>query len=1050
MEPISSNNLTKATLEDLNAVTMEGFVEELFKQEFKEKLLKAMKDALQSKKMMYIELQKTISDKVIEGQYDVVKTLCQYGERKSEFDYKKEDGTLGTVEITKGQMNDEFMQRFNRTCFEEKHQIVKLKKLLEQTFGLDPQFEECNDANKGLRSKKNTYKPIDLTLVNYEKQCLSLPKDWLSVREKTEVDLKNQKNKKKEEKNDEDIPDDNSPYYNVHRLLVKELPEPPQALFQQLAEAKENWEDVWERSDLKMQLTLIWNQLLKKNVEFSNAVEKLEKVQGVFGDTFAKTYLESVRNATNFQTFNATIKQMLEKNNSTVETSALREVFEKVYKPLAVYIIDNRKDNMVLKEIWETAKKSVQGANNLWTGIQGLQIAINQEIQKDKDDSNEDEDNKDDNDDESGDDVQLTTKKAKKEDTKLEMGRDFIRGLGGDAAENTGASRRATDTESEDKGLWRGGTGLLGIVKEENREYINNMQKYDRVVDILQKIEKRMNSDPAVQYRAFCQAIVDFQRLIGRVDIQDNIARFCKAFVNNPLTFESQYLTFSLLGGAGTGKTDVAKRLAKVLASLGILIDGQVEVSSRATLIGQYLGETADKVRNVLTSNYENVVFIDEAYSIAQGTEGRYDDYGVEALNELTGFLDKNKGRIAVIVAGYKCEMEQYFFNVNPGLRRRFKNNWTFKPYTPDELLCILNKMLTDNYEKGLSGFLNQDAMDLLNGFLKARIEADDAVEFSNIAPGEYIYRRLLADEGGSMELLASKISDFSNGALAGRSLTEDNILKILLEEIFERDGNTIVRGLDAFDNEAEQCVEEYYPGIWEHSDDPSKIEEDMLRAEGEIKERIERQRQQINSYSDCAQIEDRCVLDQDEKWYEEKQFRIPTASRRTQQYPQSLMDLDENSVPTADPETIRGVYDYIRANDGSTYKNISSSSSFQRVPTQKILDYLVSKEVISRGGPKDRFTATYSARVPEEPETIATGKTSVNPSRPKRNATQLNSGPESQPNRGSTRTLTKREREAAKDIEQIKRYQDSLKTAPTRAQRAASRKGGGFLPPNF
>jgi SpoVK/Ycf46/Vps4 family AAA+-type ATPase len=139
-------------------------------------------------------------------------------------------------------------------------------------------------------------------------------------------------------------------------------------------------------------------------------------------------------------------------------------------------------------------------------------------------------------------------------------------------------------------------------------------------------------------------------------------------------------------GNPGTGKTTVARLMGRIFKALGILRKGHVVEVSRSDLIAAYVGQTAQKTRDVVKSALDGVLFVDEAYSLLQGGE---QDFGKEALNQLLLDMGNNRDRLIVIAAGYPAPM-QTFINSNPGFARRFPYHLDFPDYTRTELVQIL------------------------------------------------------------------------------------------------------------------------------------------------------------------------------------------------------------------------------------------------------------------------------------------------------------------------------------------------------------------------
>ena len=152
----------------------------------------------------------------------------------------------------------------------------------------------------------------------------------------------------------------------------------------------------------------------------------------------------------------------------------------------------------------------------------------------------------------------------------------------------------------------------------------------------------------------------------------------------------TQSLNMIFMGNPGTGKTTVARVVAQMLKDMGFLRSGQLVEVSRAELVAEYVGQTAQKTTNVFNTALGGILFIDEAYALSKGGDN---DFGKEAIDTLIKLMEDHRGEIIVILAGYQKEMTD-FLKANSGLESRFPLKLDFPDYTPEELLDIFDSMI--------------------------------------------------------------------------------------------------------------------------------------------------------------------------------------------------------------------------------------------------------------------------------------------------------------------------------------------------------------------
>jgi len=192
------------------------------------------------------------------------------------------------------------------------------------------------------------------------------------------------------------------------------------------------------------------------------------------------------------------------------------------------------------------------------------------------------------------------------------------------------------------------------------------------------------------------------RELIGLVPVKTRIREIASLLLVERIrqkmalatTFPTLHMSFT--GNPGTGKTTVAMRIAGILHKLGFVRRGHVINVTRDDLVGQYIGHTAPKTKEILKKAMGGVLFIDEAYYLYRPENER--DYGQESIEILLQIMESQREDLVVILAGYGDRMEK-FFQSNPGFRSRIAHHIDFPDYSDPELLAIADLMLQDqNY----------------------------------------------------------------------------------------------------------------------------------------------------------------------------------------------------------------------------------------------------------------------------------------------------------------------------------------------------------------
>jgi len=211
------------------------------------------------------------------------------------------------------------------------------------------------------------------------------------------------------------------------------------------------------------------------------------------------------------------------------------------------------------------------------------------------------------------------------------------------------------------------------------------------------------------------------EELVGLAPVKSRIREIAALLLIDKLrksldiTSGSPGLHMSFTGSPGTGKTTVGLKMADILYQLGYVEKGHLLTVTRDDLVGQYIGHTAPKTKEVLKKAMGGVLFIDEAYYLYKPDNER--DYGSEAIEILLQVMENQRDELVVILAGYKEPMDK-FYESNPGLSSRITNHIDFPDYSVDELLQISKLMLEEQQYK-----LTPDAEVALGQYIQRRKE---------------------------------------------------------------------------------------------------------------------------------------------------------------------------------------------------------------------------------------------------------------------------------------------------------------------------------------
>ena len=278
----------------------------------------------------------------------------------------------------------------------------------------------------------------------------------------------------------------------------------------------------------------------------------------------------------------------------------------------------------------------------------------------------------------------------------------------------------------------------LDRINRDFSELLNSMTEADNAAKkLLEETEEELRKrgkteEPAEAAAAEEVAKEDLDELLGELDSLvglDKIKQNVKSLINlmkvrrlreeNDLPVPPMSLHLVFMGNPGTGKTTVARLIARLYHAIGVLSKGQLVEVDRSGLVAGFVGQTATKTSDVIKSALGGVLFIDEAYALAPG-EGNTNDFGQEAIDTLLKAMEDNRKDLVVIVAGYEALMERFIAS-NPGLESRFNRYFLFEDYNGEELYKIFSSMCEKNRYA-----LTEEGTDFVKSYLKELYETRD------------------------------------------------------------------------------------------------------------------------------------------------------------------------------------------------------------------------------------------------------------------------------------------------------------------------------------
>ena len=281
--------------------------------------------------------------------------------------------------------------------------------------------------------------------------------------------------------------------------------------------------------------------------------------------------------------------------------------------------------------------------------------------------------------------------------------------------------------------------------EDEQREARKEFEK------VKKRLQERQKAEKEAKEQRVAKLLDELNQLVGLDNVKEEVrslvnlikVRRMREEYKLPAMDMSYHMVFT--GNPGTGKTTVARLVARIYRELGILSEGQLIETDRSRLVAGYVGQTAINVREVVEQAIGGVLFIDEAYALV--SPDTTNDYGSEAVDTLVKMMEDHRDDLVVIVAGYREEMEQ-FLRSNAGLISRFNKFITFEDYSEQQLLEILTVMAEQ------AGMVVEDTAVKKLGLYLASMNEQERRDFGNARGVRNVFERMIVNQANRIVLL--------------------------------------------------------------------------------------------------------------------------------------------------------------------------------------------------------------------------------------------------------------------------------------------------------